>query len=178
MRRCAIAVIAAAPLYLGACGRGHDVNVNGAKLHDASFVRRDSSRVLGPGDIRIASQDSSVEVAIVGDSMVAGLGARVRDKVDRDLDTSDVASDGLGASIEKMVKGTVANALNHELQFPLSEISDVQTEDGHLIFFDKDGKRMNMLHSSDKHSDDSKVFLPDDAEAFVAAFKAKKASHG
>ncbi|HEY4138122.1 MAG TPA: hypothetical protein VGN65_06710 [Casimicrobiaceae bacterium] len=177
LRRCAVAAIAAAPMLVAACGGGHDVQVNGARLHDAGLVRRDSTRVLGPGDIRISSQDSSYEVAIVGDSMVAGFGARMRTKLHTDLDTSQVAGTGIGASIEKMVKGTVANALDHELELPLSEISDVQAQDGRLIFFDKNGKRMNMF-KSDKGDNDSKAFREADADAFVAAFKSRKASHG
>src|SRR5262245_21702685 len=143
MRRVAIALFAATPLFVAACGRDSTLKVNGAKLEDAKFVRRDSARTLGPGDIRIASEDSSIEVALIGDSIVAGLGARVRNKVANDLDTTKVSGTGLGSSIEKMVKGTVASALDHELMFPISEVSDVQSQDGHLTFYDKDGKRMN-----------------------------------
>ena len=169
MRRGAIAVLAAMPLCLAACGGGHDIEVNGSKVDDAQLVKRDSSRALGPGDIRIASTDSALEVAIVGDSLVAGLGAKVANA----LDTTK-AGGGLGASIEKMVKSTVASALDHEIELPLSQISDVQADGGRLIFFDKDGKRMNMFKSSGDHSDDSKTFSPADAEAFVNAFKARK----
>ena len=146
-------------------------------MDDAKLVKRDSSRALGPGDIRIASTDSSVELAIVGDSLVAGLGARVRNKVARDLDTTKLASsNGFGASIEKMVKSTVASALDHEIEFPLSQISDVQAQGGHLVFFDRDGKPMNVFQSrKDRDADDdAKTFPPSDAQAFVSAFKARK----
>lgn len=174
MRRSVIAILAAMPLGLAACGGGHDIEVNGSKMDDAKLVKRDATRPLGPGDIRIASTDSALEVAIVGDSIVAGLGPKVRDKVAKDLDTSKVAASGFGASIEKMVKSTVASALDHEIQFPLSQISDVQADNGRLVFFDKDGKPMNMFKSG-KDSDDSKTFSAADAEAFVTAFKAHKA---
>jgi hypothetical protein len=98
----------------------------------------------------------------------------VRDKVANALDTAKVSTGGLGASIEKMVKSTVASALDHEIEFPLSQISDVQADGGRLVFFDKDGKPMNMFKSN-KDADSSKTFSPADAQAFVSAFKARKA---
>lgn len=174
--RCVVvAVFAATTIGVAACGGGHDIQVNGSKVEDARLVKRDSSRALAAGDIRIASTDSSIELAIVGDSIVAGLGAKVRNKVANDLDTSKVSTSGFGGSIEKMVKSTVASALDHEIEFPLSQISDVQQQDGRLLFFDKKGKPMNMYKSSRNTDGDSKSFRPEDAQAFVAAFKARKA---
>jgi hypothetical protein len=172
MRRAALAAFAVLPLFVAACGGDSKVKINGTNLDDAKLVRRDSARSLGPGDIRIASQDSAVELSLVGDSIVAGLGARVRDKVAHDLDTTNVSGTGLGSSIEKMVKGTVASALDHEVMFPLSQISDVKSDAGRLTFFDKDGHQMKVF-GSDKDRD-GKTFSPNDADAFVAAFKAKK----
>ncbi|HEY4129906.1 MAG TPA: hypothetical protein VGM50_04785 [Gemmatimonadaceae bacterium] len=177
VQRLVIAMLVATPVFVVACGDNDaKVKVEGAKLDDAKLVRRDSARTLGPGDIRIASRDSSVEVALVGDSIVAGLGARVRNKVAVDLDTTKVSGTGLSSSIEKMVKGTVASALDHEIMFPISDVSDVRSQDGRLVFYDKDGKQMNMFNSN-KHNDDSKTFSPADADAFVAAFKARKGTH-
>jgi hypothetical protein len=174
LRRLAIAISAAAPFVLVACGRGDTkVDVNGSHLENGKLVRRDSSRTLGPGDIRISSQDSSFDLALIGDSIVAGLGTRVRNKVATDLDTTKVSGTGLGASIEKMVKGTVASALDHEFVFPIADVSDVRAQDGGLTFYDKDGKEMNVFRSDTKH-DRSRAFSQADADAFVAAFKARK----
>src|SRR5581483_9331140 len=104
-----VALCAASTVAIAAWRGGHDVKINGAKVEDAQFVKRDSTRPLGPGDIRIASQDSAMEIALIGDSLVAGLGSRVREKVHNDLDTSQVSGSGFSASIEKMVKSTVAS---------------------------------------------------------------------
>src|SRR3954471_17620244 len=101
---------------------------------NATFAKRDSARSLSPGDVRIATVDSAVEVALIGDSLVAGLGPMTLRKIKNATDTANVKSSGLGASIEKFVKGTVADALDHELHYPLSEISDVRYEDGALVF--------------------------------------------
>ena len=174
MGRSVAAVLVTAAIGLAACRGEHDIKVNGSKIDDASLVKRDSTRPLGPGDIRIATTDSSVEIGILGDTIVMGLGARVRNKVAVDLDTSKAAGTGLGASIEKMVKSTVANAMDHEIQFPISQVSDVQADSGRLVFLDKDGKQMTMMQSSRKDKDDVKMFKPEDARAFAAAFKARK----
>jgi hypothetical protein len=141
-RRVSVAALVAASSFTTAC-HDNDVKVNGASVEHASFAKRDSVRALGPGDIRIATTDSAVEIALIGDSLVAGLGASAREKIKSATDTNAVNGSGIGASFEKMIKSTVAGALDHELQFPISEISRVEYEDGHLVFYDKKGGRMS-----------------------------------
>src|ERR1043166_941668 len=126
-RRASIVALSVAILFAGACRDRHTVRVSSrGRDGDVKFVARDSSRPLGPGDLRITTQDGGVEVAIIGDSLVAGLGPTARAKVKASTDTNNVSSSGFGASIEKMVKSTVASALDHEIHYPLAEVSDVQ----------------------------------------------------
>lgn len=158
--------------FLAAC-KDHDrinIKTNGV---DASFGKRDTARPLGPGDLRITTTDSAIEVALIGDSLVGGLGAATRRKVAQSLDTNNVKSSGLGASIEKMVKTTVAGALDHELYVPLSEISDIRYEDGLLVFYDKSGKRMHVMERDGNHRNERTRFSDQDAKDFIALFKAK-----
>lgn len=171
LRCLSVAALVAASSFSAACG-DHDVQVNGAKIEHASFAKRDTTQLLGPGDIRIATTDSALEVALIGDSLVAGLGAATRAKVRKATDTAAVTGTGLGASFEKMIKSTVAGALDHELQFPLSDVSNVEYEDGRLVFFDKTGKRMNIMSKGDNNKESR--FSDADAQNFIAAFKAKK----
>lgn len=171
-RRSLAAALVAASSFLVACGGDHDVKVNGARVEHANLTKRDSSRALGPGDIRIATTDSAVELALIGDSLVAGLGAAARNKIKTATDTNAVSGTGIGASFEKMIKSTVANALDHELQIPISEISRVEYEDGVLVFYDKKGGQMKMLNS-DRDERKKSHFSESDANAFIAAFKAK-----
>lgn len=169
-RSLVVAALVAASSVIVACG-DHDVQVNSAKVEHASLPKRDSARVLGPGDVRIATTDSAVEIALIGDSLVAGLGAATRDKIRTATDTNAVSGSGIGASFEKMIKSTVAGALDHELQVPLSEISHIEYEDGRLVFYGKTGKRMSILNSDRdgrrSHFDERA------AREFIAAFKAK-----
>lgn len=172
-RSLSVAALVAASSFLTAC-RDHEMKVNGAKVEHASFTKRDSVRALGPGDIRIATTDSAVEVALVGDSLVVGLGATTREKIRTATDTAAVNGSGIGASFEKMIKSTVASALDHELQIPISEISRVENQDGHLMFYDKKGGRMDIMNykGSNREQHDSR-FSDSDANDFVAAFKSK-----
>jgi hypothetical protein len=169
-RSALVAALVAATSFIAACG-DHDVKVNGAKVEHASFTKRDSVRALGPGDIRIATTDSAVEIALIGDSLVAGLGASTRNKIRTATDTDAVNGSGIGASFERMIKSTVANALDHELQIPITEISRVEYEDGLLVFYDKKGGQMKILNSDrDEHKSH---FSEADANNFIAAFKSK-----
>src|SRR3954470_12517577 len=80
VRSLSVAALVAAASFATACG-DHDVQVNGAKLEHTSFAKRDTNRVLGPGDVRVATTDSALEVGLIGDSLVAGLGEATRGKI-------------------------------------------------------------------------------------------------
>jgi hypothetical protein len=167
-----IGVVVAAPLVIAACDR---TKHGSGRQPDATFSARDTNRVLGPGDVRVMNSDSSIEIAVIGDSIVTGFGARVRAEVERNTDSASVSGNGFGASIEKMVKGAVASALNHEIKYPIAEVQDVRLEDGKLQFYAKDGSRMKILEGS--HSNNrpiSETFATSEAERFIAALHVRK----
>jgi hypothetical protein len=166
------AALVAASLMSVACDGKHDIQVNGAHIDNATFAKRDSTKPLGKGDLRIATTDSALELGLVGDSLVAGFGAMTREKIKEATDTAKVSGSGFGANIEKMVKSRVAGALDREIHVPLSDVSDIQYQDGLLVFYDKKGKKMNFSerdHGKEKPS----RFAEDDAKDFIALFKAK-----
>ena len=176
-RRGFIFVAGAIALVLTACKDTHTVRVNANKAvtidaKSATLSRRDSTRELGLGDLRIATTDSAIELALVGDSLVAGFGASTREKIRKATDTSSVSGSGLGASIERIVKSSVAGALDHEMHIPLSEISDVRYEDGLLVFYDRNGKRTHYFERDRGDAHDSR-FSENDANAFITVFKSK-----
>jgi hypothetical protein len=157
---------------LAACKDTHTVRID---ANNATLTRRDTTQGLGPGDLRIATTDSAIELALVGDSLVAGFGASTREQIRKATDTSTVSGTGFGASIERIVKSSVAGALDHEMHVPLSEISAVRYEDGLLVFYDRNGKRTHYFeHDRRDHGDarDSR-FSESDAKAFITVFKSK-----
>jgi len=176
--RCVIGVAMATPVFVAAC----DVQV-GSRTRDkssATFSSRDTARKLGPGDILIANTDSSIELGLYGDSIVTGFGTKVLNEIREKTDTGAVSGDGLAASIEKMVKNTVADAMGHQIKYAVADVQDVRFEDGKLLFFWKDGSRMRLFENTKQNKKPvSETFKPDDAQRFVAAFKARKAAgHG
>ena len=171
----AAGALIAGVLFVSACGRDNNeikIRSNGSSVDHASIARRDSLRPLGIGDVRIATTDSAVEIALVGDSLFAGLGEATRAKIARATDTAAVSGTGIGAGLEKLVKSTVAGALDHELHVPLSEISNIEYSDGTLVFYDKKGKRMQVFDNDNGRNRPSQ-FSRADADAFISAFKAK-----
>ena len=175
--RCLAGTILASSL-VASCGR-HDVEVSSMGVAaTAKFASRDSTRTLGPGDVRIASTDSAVEVAIVGDTIVAGLGKKVLDEVRSKTDTAVVAGDGFAASIEKAVKSSVATALSHEMLLPVIDVSDVRSENGKLVFYARNGSKMHMFESSSRNRSGRQTFSDGDAQRFISAFRARKARTG
>lgn len=148
-------------------------------ISHATFAPRDTTRTLGPGDVRIATTDSSLELAIIGDSIVTGFGSRVMEKIREKTDTSDITGNGLSATIQRAVKGTVAKAMDHEIHYPIADVSDVRFEDGGLRFYRADGRKMSVFENSRVNGRRvSESFRPEDAQRFISAFRARKASHG
>src|SRR5215216_3538759 len=164
----------AAMVFAAACHRDRQDDA-GLNLDEASFVARDTSRVLREGDLRIMTSDSSIELALVGDSIMTGLSQQVLNKIHDKTDTTAVAGNGRGATIEKMVKSTVAKTVNRELHYPIAAISDIRYEDGELRFFADNGSRMRLFESARVNGRRlSEAFNPADARRFVDAFHARK----
>jgi Cu/Ag efflux pump CusA len=96
--------------------------------------------------------------------------ARVR----QETDTAKVQGSGLGASIEKMVKRTVASTLNQQMEYPLAEVKDAKYEDGKIVLERNDGKSGILANADVNHRKLLESFRPEDAQRFVAAVNAKK----
>ena len=86
-----------------------------------------------------------------------------------------VQGSGLGASIEKMVKRTVASTLGQQFEYPLADVRDARYENG-AIMLDVNGKEPRLLANTKVGGKKlMESFRPDDAALFVAAVNAKKA---
>lgn len=133
---------------------------------------------LGAGDIRITSADGGVDLALIGDSISGGLSQTALAKVRRETDTNAVHGNDFGASIEKMVKGTVQSALGTRVSFPLSAVREVRY-DGKRLVFDWAGKAQpGFGHVNVDNKDVLESFNPDDAQRFVIAVRARQRERG
>jgi mRNA-degrading endonuclease HigB of HigAB toxin-antitoxin module len=167
-------VIGLAVLVAVACGR-RDANDRGGVESQGNVAHRDSALVLGPGDVRIVNEDSSVEMAVVGQQIVVRLSDKTMEKVRRETDTTALKDSGFAASIEKVVKRTVQSALGQQFTYPLTDVRDAKYEDGAIVL-DVKGKQPRLLANTKFNGRKLlESFRPDDAKRFVAAVNAKKA---
>jgi hypothetical protein len=140
----------------------------------ARLAHRDTALVLGPGDVQIVNTDSTVEMALIGQNIVVRLSDKIMARVRHDIDTSALRDSGIGSSIERLVKSTVASALNQQLQYPLSEVREARYENG-AIKLDVSGRQPRAFSSTKVGGRPlMETFRPDDAQRFVNAVNARK----
>ena len=135
---------------------------------------------LAAGDLRIYSADSSVDLVLAGDQILAGLSPKTVAKVRRELDTSALNdTNGLAGSIKHIVKQTVSQAIGTHGAFALADIRDVRYEGGQLIFDWKDGGRHQLFGNTKVNGQKvSNSFRAEDARRFIDAVHARKQALG
>ena len=129
---------------------------------------------LADGDVRIVTTSGGIDLVLIGDTISSGLSPEALREVRRETDTAAVHGTGIGADIEKMVKGTVQGAVRKRASFPLSDVRSVRYEGDRLVF-DWEG-------SSHKLFENTKIdgkpllasFAADDARRFANAVNARK----
>jgi hypothetical protein len=161
---------------LTACGRHRD-DAAPREETPISAQRRTASMPadsLHEGDVRIVTEDNGIDLALIGDTISSGLSQAALAKVRSETDTSRVSGSGFGASIEKMVKGTVSSAIATRVSFPLSAVKDVRYEAGALRF-DWVGEPPKVFSSTKVNGKPIlESFRADEAQRFVDAVRARK----
>ena len=129
---------------------------------------------LNAGDVRIVATNGGIDLALIGDSISSGLSPAALKKVHEETDTARVTGTGFGASIEKMVKGTVQGAIGTRVSFPVSAVRQARY-DGEKIVFEWEGEPRKIFENTKV---DGKpllaAFSPEDARRFVDAVNARK----
>jgi hypothetical protein len=137
-----------------------------------------AAKPLAAGDIRITSTDGGIDLAMIGDSISGGLSLATLAKVRQKTDTGAVTGTGFGASIEKMVKASVQNAIGTRMGVPVSSVKDVRY-DGQRLVFDWNGKApTDFAKARVNNKDVMASFSADDAQRFVDAVHARKRALG
>jgi hypothetical protein len=134
-----------------------------------------ATETLAPGDLRIYSADSTVDLVLSGDHILAGLSPKTVAKVKMKLDSSAARdTGGLGGSIGKLVKQSVAGAIGTHASYPLSEIRDIRLDGDQIVVDWKSGKRGELFGDAKINNEKfSSSFRHDDAERFVEAVRAR-----
>ena len=138
------------------------------------------SDALAAGDMRIYNADSSVDLILQGDRILAGLSPKTIAKIKTEMESSAAEdTSGLGGSIAQIVKKSVAGAIGTHGAFPIGAIRDIRYEGGpvgEIVIDWKDGGTHELFGNT--KVDGSRVgksFRREDAEPFVAAVKARMA---
>ncbi len=171
---CSLLLAGTAALSGTACNR-HDRDSE-MRTSRASAYAVDTT--LHAGDIRIVDMNGGADLALIGDTISGGLSPATIARVKRETDSSTVAGGGFAASIEKIVKGTVATVLATRIAVPVHQVTDIAYEDGVLRISTTDSDKP-LFH--DTKINDRRVmesFHPDDARRFVAAVKARQRQRG
>ena len=155
------------------------VNVDahpGARAGGRGRVTTRAVEALAPGDLRIYNQDSSVNLILRGEEILAGLSPQMREKIAQEIaqsTTDDTA--GFGAAVANVVRTTVASAIAQHAVVPVRDIRDIHYEDGQLIIVRNNGRRFALLE--DVKTDGEKIsrtFAREDALRFMEAVRARK----
>lgn len=131
---------------------------------------------LAAGDLRIYNRDSSVNLILQGDRILAGLSPQTVEKVRRELEKS-TADDtaGLGGSIAQIVKRSVAGTIGTHVVYPLRDIRTIEYRDEQIVIERHDGSTSRLLGSvRTGEKEAGKTFQPEDAQRFVEAVRARK----
>ena len=131
---------------------------------------------LGPGDMRVYNADSSVDVVLMGDKILAGLSPKMIAKIKGGLDESRSGdTSGLGGMISQIVKSSVAGAIGTHAVFPLSDIQDIRYDNGKIRVKWTDGGDRELFNgTSVNHQKVSDSFNEADAKRFVEAVRTRK----
>lgn len=132
---------------------------------------------LGPGDVRLYNNDSTVDIVLLGDNILAGLSAKTVAKVKGSLEDSKGDTTGFGGMISSIVRSSVAGAIGTHAVFPLSEVKDIQYDGGRIRVTWMDGGNHDLFGDAKVKVDKGEVshsFNEADAKRFVAAVRARK----
>lgn len=124
----------------------------------------------------IATRDGKVALLLTRDAVAMQLTDRGLRDIGRDMDEDAEGEDGFVAEIiQAAVRSSVATMLKRSVEYPVSELRDVQYRGGRLVFTGEDGERV-FEDVSVNDTDVMESFSEADARAFVREFQRLKAS--
>jgi hypothetical protein len=145
------------------------------RLHVETTPPPDS---LGPGDLRIYNADSTIDLVLKGDQILAGLSPKMVEKIKAKLDTSESGdTSGFAGSIGSMVKKSVSSAIGTHAAVALTDVRDVRYDGREIVFEWTDGREHQLFQNANVNGERaSRSFRAEDANKFVAAVRARKAA--
>lgn len=157
-----------------------DIRIEGAGDARIEATTVPAVATLAPGDHRIFNRDSSVNLILRGEEILAGLSPQMRARIEQEIARStSQESTGFGAAIASVVKTTVASAIGTHAAISLRDIRDIEYSEGRMMIIRRDGRRTELLGNVKSDGEEiSRTFPREDAERFVEAVRARKRELG
>jgi hypothetical protein len=133
---------------------------------------------LGAGDLRIYDTDSTVDLVLRGNDILAGLSPKMVSEIKAKIDTSTAKdSTGISAGIASIVRKSVAGAIGTHAVFPVADVRDIRYEGDQIVFDWNDGRKHSLFENANVNGRKaSKSFREADAQRFIEAVRARKAA--
>ena len=131
--------------------------------------------VLGAGDLLITTADSTMQLGLVGDTVLMKIADKLRQQLRAGLDTTHPrSSNRFVAAIERTVLRKVGSALGRRLVRPLAEIDSVRLDSNLIVFSYRDRRGFSFESMKNDDRPVLESFRPADARQFVAAVRVRK----
>jgi hypothetical protein len=174
MRRAVSILVLAALLSAGAaCAHDHHVNIGSCEVR--APIEWGPRHDLARARFAMLTEDRAAALVLAGDVVALQLSDRTFRKIDREIarEKDDDEGGEIVQAIKSAVLGSVRALLDHSLECPVHELSDVRYRDGRLMLIAQDGDHI----FEDLNVNDHKVlegFSEHDALAFVQEFRRVK----
>lgn len=132
---------------------------------------------LGPGDMQLFNEDSTVDLILRGPHILAGLSPQTVERIRAEIRSSGPDdSTGLAGMIASTVKEQVADKIGTHVRYNVADIKDIRLEGERLVIEWKSGKQQNMFESVkiDRQRGSANRFRRDDALRFIELVKARQ----
>ena len=124
---------------------------------------------LGAGDARLFNVDTTVELILRGDKILAGLSPRMVEQIRAKIQTSgkNTKSGSIGDLIATTVKEQVADKIAIHAEYDVREIESIYIENHQIVIQWKGGKEQPLFGSIKTDGDKANRFDVAEAERFI-----------
>jgi hypothetical protein len=134
-----------------------------------------SVEALSAGDVQIFNIDSTVDLVLKDQRILAGLSPQMVTKVRGELAKEQGKDSGLGGSIAAMVKKTVSDNIATRVVYDINDIEDMRYEGEQIVIDWKSGRTQKLFGGVQVQGDrEANRFRREDATRFIELVKARQ----
>lgn len=161
-----------ATVLSGACM--DEPNIEFGMDDDSTFADAEAT-YAADDEFATLTENGAIKLGLTSDRVYFTVSDVVREHVDEEIAAGVKDSDSrIARSISGAVRRGVQSAMSIDIDYRISEIDDVDYRDGELVFdFVNDEESLRNVEMDGEPV--TRAFAPEDAQAFVAAFRRVKA---